>query len=58
MSSLDEVIRQIVRDELRRHVRPEALAGDSIMGEDDDNLIERVRESASRLRRARRGGGR
>jgi hypothetical protein len=58
MSALDEVIRQIVRDELRRHVRPEALASDSIVGDDDDNLIERARESASRIRRARRGGGR
>lgn len=44
--------------ELRRHVRPEALASDSIVGDDDDHLIERARESASRIRRARREGGR
>ena len=55
--TVDESILALIRAEVARLVRPEALTLES--GEPDDlALHERAQVAAGRLRRARRGGGR
>jgi hypothetical protein len=51
MTGLEEQLRQLIRDEIRRVVRPEALA-DELVG-DDLELRQRAQAVASRLRRVR-----
>jgi hypothetical protein len=52
MLAIEELLRQIVREEISRCVRREALVDPEVVP-DDPALRERAHEMASRLRRAR-----
>ena len=54
-TQLTELIRRVVREEVRRLVRAEALLAQP-EDEDEDEITRRARESATRLRRARKCG--
>lgn len=58
MTALEEMIRQVIRDEVRRLVRADALAANGndapvIDAEDETELRKKAVEVASRFRRAR-----
>ncbi|MEO8548740.1 MAG: hypothetical protein ABI678_02160 [Kofleriaceae bacterium] len=55
MNGLDEMIRELIRDEIRRLIRPDALAvaNDEILSPEDEALQRQALEAASRMRRAR-----
>jgi hypothetical protein len=53
MAGFEESLRQLIRDEILRLVRPEALTVDA--AGNDLELRERAHDAASRLRRARVG---
>lgn len=53
MNALDQMIRELIRDEIRRLIRPDALAANDEMPESDLELQTLARETANRFRRAR-----
>lgn len=55
MTALEEQLRQLIRDEIRRVVKADALAEDLDVTGDDIELRDRAQSVASRLRRARNG---
>lgn len=55
MSELEEQLRRLVRDEIRRIVRSDAIADELSLVEGDLELQRRASTTASRLRRARSG---
>jgi hypothetical protein len=55
--TIDEAILAVIRAEIARLVRPEALNDSAGSTPDDVALREQARAAAARLRRARRGGG-
>lgn len=56
MSGLDEMIRALIREEIRRLIRPDAIAvaNDEVSSAEDERLQRQAAEAANRLRRARR----
>jgi hypothetical protein len=55
VSGLDAMIRELIRDEIRRLIRPDAIAAnDEMLSPDDRDLHRQAQEAAARLRRARR----
>jgi ribosomal protein L19E len=56
VSGLDEMIRALIRDEIRRLIRPDAIAAanDEVSSAEDQKLQRQAAEAANRLRRARR----
>lgn len=55
MTALDDMIRELIREEIRRLIRPDALAANEEVSEDERDLHRRAVEAASRFRRARIG---
>lgn len=55
MTGLDAMVRELVREEIRRLIRPDALAANDDLPSDDPELIRLAKEAASRLKRARVG---
>jgi hypothetical protein len=55
VTALDEMIRGLIRDEIRRLIRPDAFAADEEISEDDVDLRKRALEAATRFRRVRTG---
>ena len=55
MTGLDTMLRELIRDEIRRLIRPDAFAAnDEMLTPEDQELQRQAQEAASRLRRARR----
>ena len=56
MSGLDEMIRALIREEIRRLIRPDAIAAnDEVLSSAEDQALQRqAADAAVRLRRARR----
>jgi len=55
VSGLDAMIRELIREEIRRLIRPDAIAAnDEVISPDDRDLQRQAQEAAARLRRARR----
>ncbi len=55
MTGLEQTIREVIREEIRRLIRPDALAANGELPEDDAELREKAFDVAARFRRARRG---
>jgi len=55
VNGLDEMIRELIREEIRRLIRPDALAvaNDEILSAEDQILQRQALEAASRMRRVR-----
>lgn len=55
MTGLDAMIRELIREEIRRMIRPDAFAANDaeILTPEDLDLQRQALEAASRLRRAR-----
>ncbi|MEJ7598463.1 MAG: hypothetical protein WKG01_11180 [Kofleriaceae bacterium] len=53
MTGLDAMIRDLIREEIRRLIRPDALAANRGSPEEDLELRERAADVASRFKRAR-----
>lgn len=56
MTGLDEMIRALIREEIRRLIRPDAIAAnDEVLSSAEDQALQRqAADAALRLRRARR----
>lgn len=56
MNGLDEMIRALIREEIRRLIRPDAIAAnDEVLSSAEDQALQRqAADAAVRLRRARR----
>ena len=55
MTALDDVFREVIREEIRRLIRPEAIAESEEISVDDLELRQRAQDVANRFRRARSG---
>ncbi len=55
VTGLEQTIREVIREEIRRLIRPDALAANGELPEDDAELREKAFDVAARFRRARRG---
>lgn len=55
MTALDATIRELIRDEIRRLIRPDAIVVEEAMSEDEQDLRRRARDAASKFRRVRTG---
>lgn len=55
MTGLDAMLRELIRDEIRRMIRPDAITpgNDESLSPDDQALQRQAQEAALRLRRAR-----
>jgi len=55
VTGLDEMIRELIREEIRRMIRPDAIAAanDEMLSPEDQILQRQALEAATRLRRAR-----
>jgi hypothetical protein len=56
VNGLDEMIRALIREEIRRLIRPDAIAAnDEVLSSAEDQALQRqAADAAVRLRRARR----
>ena len=54
MTGLENTLREVIREEIRRLIRPDALAANDET-EEDPELRKMALEVATRFRRARRG---
>lgn len=55
MNGLDEMIRALIREEIHRLIRPDAIAAnDELVSAEDRDLQRQALDVANRLRRARR----
>lgn len=56
MTGLDEMIRALIREEIRRLIRPDAIAAndEALSSAEDQALQRQAADAAVRLRRARR----
>lgn len=55
MSGLDDMIRELIRAEIRRLIRPDALAANDEVSIVDPELEAKAREVAGRFRKVRAG---
>jgi hypothetical protein len=55
VSGLDDMIRELIRAEIRRLIRPDALAANDDVPVVDSELEARAKEVARRFRRVRAG---
>jgi hypothetical protein len=55
VTGLDQMIRELIREEVRRLIRPDALAANEEIAPDERDLHRRALEAATRFRRARTG---
>ena len=55
MTGLDDMIRALIREEVRRLIRPDALAANEEISPDERDLHRRALESAMKFKRARTG---